>query len=124
MALRGSKVGQSVWVEPRKDVVLEGVILSIGAQGLRCVGTDEGFSYHTPDELNALDREVPAKAVEALEPGDTVVLFNGMLRTVAHAVQVGTPPRWRVTFEEDDKVLGIFREQTVEPGTLFRLAEA
>lgn len=116
MALRGTKVGDTVAVKPLRDKTLHGTIISIDDQNLRCVATAEGYHYAAPDDMHKTGEPDRTKAVEDLEPGDCVVLFNGTQRTVEFAVPVGNPRRYRVTFEEVDKALGIFREQTALPG--------
>ena len=83
---------------------------------MRCVATREGYQYAVPDEMHKTGEPDRTKAVDDLDVGDVVVLFNGTERTIESVVAVGTPKRYRVTFAETDKALGIFREQTVLPG--------
>lgn len=118
---RGTKVRDAVIVEPLRGKRLRGTVISIDAQNLRCVATDEGYVYAAPDEMERGDHDPQVKAVEDLEPGDVVVLFNGMRRTVDLVVPTGTPTRYRVIFREEDKPLTIFREQQAEPGALYRV---
>lgn len=122
MALRGSKVGQPVrFREFAGKPLVEGTIVAIDGSGVRSVATDKGVVFRAPEELEASDADPNVKPVEELAVGDVVVLFNGMRRTVASVVPIGTPPRWRVTFAENDKALSIFREQTSKPGDLWRV---
>lgn len=98
--LRGSKVGDVVALTPIGGREITGTITGIDRQGVRCVATMKGLFYATPGEMSATDEPDRTKAIEDLEPGDRVTLFNGSHRIVDHVATLDPSSRCRVTFVE------------------------
>ena len=117
--MRGSKVGDSVWVEPLRGKRLHGAVIAIDPDGVRTVATDEGHTYHVPDELHASDQPANVKTVEELRRGDCVVLRTGVHRMVESVSRVALPPGYRIEFTGSPST---FAWQECPPGTLWRLA--
>ena len=108
--IRNAKVGTSVLIKPMKNKALHGVIIAVepGGERLRTVATDEGYHFVTPAEMWASDEDPRAKPTEKLEPGDRVVLYRGVTRTVADVSvvrgSVTSEDALRVSFEEADQM--------------------
>lgn len=118
--MRGTTIGQVVRLTPLAGRHVHGTIIAIDSQNLRCVATADGYIYAAPDEMNASEHPDCTKPVEAVEPGDVVVLFNGARRRVAARRYMPMLPtgRYRLTFEEDGS-LGSLREQVSPAGARY-----
>lgn len=119
--IRGSKVGDTVAFQAfaGKPPVVGGIIaIEPAGERLRTIATLDGYVYKAPSELLATDETVDLRRLGDLRQGDTVVLFNGMRRTLATdpgvsgAVPKGSPRRLQIEFAETDKPLTVFQRHT------------
>jgi len=117
--IRNAQPGDFVEVRLSLRKRLPGVVLAVDSEGLRTVATEEGYIFAMPAEMWPSEEVAVVKAVEDLQSGDVVILMTGLRRTVERALPITLPPRYVVEFREND---GYFPRQTVEPGTLYRLA--
>lgn len=119
--IRGSKVGDTVAFQAfaGKPPVVGGIVaIQPDGERLRTIATLDGYVYKTAGELLETSETVDLRRLGDLRAGDTIVLFNGMRRTlasapgIAGAVPAGSPRRLQVEFAENDKPLTVFQRHT------------
>jgi hypothetical protein len=87
--MRGTKAGDAVSFSLTKNRRLHGTILSIDSDGLRCVGTEDGYFYLTPSDLAPSREPDRSRHLSAIAVGDVVVLSAGLRARVEEIVSAG-----------------------------------
>ena len=87
--MRGTKPGDVVSFSLTKNRRLHGTILSVDPDGLRCVGTEDGYFYLTPSDLAPSEEPDKSRPLSAIAVGDTVVLSAGIRARVEEIISAG-----------------------------------
>jgi hypothetical protein len=112
--VRGTKVGHVVLVRPPLGAPVPGTIVAVDKQQLRCVATAQGHVWSVPDEMFACDEPDRTKAVEDIDLGDRVVLWQGAVRVVCGGARSGET--YTLAFEPAPGLIGAFRYHQMQRG--------